>query len=459
LSRPILLRRQRCQVVPHERIYTRILLSSVAANNGEDAIIHVERYIRHVHSICETVLKVRREARSSINQDSGRYYEAIARSGRLSLNRRDFLQLAAASSVAANTVTPDANVPKYRIVSRYKRLPDGGMPGKFPGKALRVHSDKAVDEAANRVNADVVKQMLASGLCDLTGSKDARDAWTQFVKPSDVVGIKVNCSGAPEINSNPELVAAIIEGLQSVDVPASQIYIYDRFDNQLRIVNYPPKVPQGVHIAAAESQRGSILGYDPYTYVEVDFFGEDDTRSNLTRVVSEKITKIINVPTMKEHRASGVTGCLKNIAYGSFSNVARSHLHEKTNTFSFIGTLASVEPLRSRTVLNVMDGLRSLWQGGPFLQSPKFLFFPKQLVLATDPVAGDRVLLDMIEAKRREMGAPSLFNRGMDQIKPGPELDPNFNSFIREPGHVEFASRLGLGIYDRQDIQEKVVTV
>ncbi len=53
---------------------------------------------------------------------------------------------------------------------------------------------------------------------------------------------------------------------------------------------------------------------------------------------------------MKDHGAAGVTGCLKNIAYGNFSNVARSHQSSKTNTLSFIGTLACVEPLRSKTV-------------------------------------------------------------------------------------------------------------
>ena len=105
-------------------------------------------------------------------------------------------------------------------------------------------------------------------------------------------------------------------------MPPEHIYIYDRFENQMEIVNFAPHVPKGVNMAAAENSRGSILGYDPFTYVEVDFFGEEDTRSNLIRLVSEKFTKIINVPTMKEHRAAGVTGCLKNIAYGDFSNVA-----------------------------------------------------------------------------------------------------------------------------------------
>ena len=301
--------------------------------------------------------------------------------------------------------------------------------------------------------------MLSAGIRELTGASSDKQAWSRFISPEDIVGIKVNCSGAPQIYSNPELVAAIVENLLALGVSASNIYIYDRFENQMKIANFKPHVAEGVKTAAAESSRGSILGYDPFTYVEVSFFGEEDTRSNLIKLVSEKITKVINVPTMKEHRAAGVTGCLKNLGYGNFSNVARSHEREKTNTYSFIGTLVSVEPLRSRTVLNVMDGLRSLWQGGPFLQSPKFLFYPKQIVIGTDPVTLDHVLIDMIEAKRRQEGAPSIFDRSREHLRFQPELDPNFNSFIREPGHVEYASHLGLGVYDKAKIQEKVISL
>src|SRR5207302_1147381 len=129
-------------------------------------------------------------------------------------------------------------------------------------------------------------------------------------------------------------------------------------------VHYDRYLPAGVHIWTAEHSRGSIHSYDPKTYVEVNFFGEDDTRSNLIGLIADPFTKIINVPNMKDHGAAGVTGCLKNIAYGSFSNVARSHSGFKTNTYSFIGTLAAVEPLRSRTVLAIMDGLRGVWHGG-----------------------------------------------------------------------------------------------
>jgi hypothetical protein len=151
-----------------------------------------------------------------------------------------------------------------------------------------------------------------------------------------------------------------------------------------------------------------------------------------------------------------VTGCLKNIAYGDFSNVDRSHRFAKTNTYSFIGTLASVEPLRSKTVLNIVDGLSSVWHAGPFSQYPQFRFYPKQLLLGTDPVAIDHMVIDVIEAKRKAEGAPSLFDRSLSQVGRD-NTDPHFNHFIREPGHVEYASRLGLGVYDETKIHVKAI--
>ena len=80
-----------------------------------------------------------------------------------------------------------------------------------------------------------------------------------------------------------------------------------------------------IHAAERGNRSAEQRDYDPRTYVEAQFFGEEDTRSNMMRLVTERVTKIVNVPNMKDHGATGVTGCLKNIAYGSFSNVARTH--------------------------------------------------------------------------------------------------------------------------------------
>jgi uncharacterized protein (DUF362 family) len=308
-----------------------------------------------------------------------------------------FLQLAAATPAIG---APAAD-PAYRVVTPFKPAAKPGMPGPYPGQVVRVVSEKSVDVAAYRVDPAVVNQMLSTGITALTGDARPEDAWARFVSPKDVVGIKVNCSGAPKICSAPEVVAGIAANLIAVGVPASKIYVYERFESQVRTVGYPKFLPAGVQVVTAETNRGSILGYDPKTYVETSFFGEEDTRSNLVRLVSETLTKIINVPNAKEHQASGVTGCLKNVAYGNFSNVDRSHKFEKTNTRTFIGTLAATEPVRSRVALNIMDGLRGVWHAGPFSENARFRFYPKQLMFGTDPVAMDHKLIELIEAKRK----------------------------------------------------------
>jgi uncharacterized protein (DUF362 family) len=330
------------------------------------------------------------------------------------------------------------------------------MPGPYPGQVVRVHSNNSIDAVSDKVNRELVKQMLAGGMQALTGDARAEDAWARFITPKDVVGIKVNCSGAPKICSSPEVVAGIAENLIAVGVPAKQIYVYERFDGQLRSVGYAKYLPEGVNIQAAETSRGSVLGYDPRTYVETSFFGEEDTRSNLVRLVSQTLTKIVNVPNMKEHQAAGVTGCLKNIAYGNFSNVDRSHRFEKTNTYSFIGTLAATEPVRSRVVLNIMDGLRGVWHAGPFSEHARFRFYPKQIMFGTDPVAMDHKLIELIEEKRKAEGAVSLFDRSPSHVGKD-NSDPNTNHFIREPGHVEYASKLGLGVFDSAKIKLKAI--
>src|SRR5438445_2544476 len=137
----------------------------------------------------------------------------------------------------------------------------------------------------------------------------------------------------------------------------------------------------------------------------------------MMKLVSQKLTKVINVPNMKDHGATGATGCLKNIAYGSFSNVARTHRRGVSHTYSFVGTLAAVEPLRSRTVLQIMDGLRGVWHGGPFARSRRYVFYPKQILFGTDPVAIDRLLLDIIEEERKRHGARSIWDRAPDSLR------------------------------------------
>jgi uncharacterized protein (DUF362 family) len=381
------------------------------------------------------------------------------------MDRRSFVRLLAVAPLAGAVRADPIDLPKLHVISSYKPAAVPGMPGPYPGKVVSVKSEACVDTTTSAANADVVRQMMARGMCALTGDTTPQQAWRRFIEPADVVGLKVNCGGHPWCVSAYEIVAEVIQQLRTLGVPPTQVYIYERFQNQMDNVNYAPHVPEGVQIVAAEraNRYSENNGYDPATYVEADLFGEEDTRSNMMRLVSRRLTKIINIPNMKDHGATGVTGCLKNIAYGSFSNVARTHAGSKSHTYSFVGTLASVEPLRSRTVLQIMDGLRGVWHGGPFARTKRYLFYPKQIMFATDPVAIDRLLLDIIDDKRKAEGTRSIWDRSPDSLRVmdtgARDADPNVNILIREPGHVEFAATLGLGIADRAKIRLEDITV
>jgi Domain of unknown function (DUF362) len=378
------------------------------------------------------------------------------------MKRRTFVRLLAAAPLARpmteEPTSTSPGLPAMQVVTKYSAAARPGMPGPYPGRVIAVRSEKCVDPETSAANEEVVREMMARGICALTGEKSVVGAWRRFIEPSDVVGIKVNCGGHPWVVSSYEIVAEIVRQLGAVGVPPSQICVYERFQNQLDSVDYAPHLPAGVQIVAAESfNRGADLrGYDPATYVEADLFGEEDTRSCMMALVTKRLTKIINVPNVKDHGATGATGCLKNIAYGSFSNVARTHYRGRSHTYSFVGTLAAVEPLRSRTVLQIMDGLRGVWHGGPFARSRRYVFYPKQILFGTDPVAIDRLLLDIIDEKRKAEGAISIYDRSPKYLNvddaEARDADPNVNIIIREPGHVEYAATLGLGVADKARI-------
>ena len=369
--------------------------------------------------------------------------------------RRAFL--AAAALVPGLAAQEARQAPAYRVVTKYAPAPTPGMPGAYPGRVVTVHSPECIDETTEAVDVPSVRRMIARGMTTLTGDSDPRDSWARFFNQDDFVGIKVNCSGAPGAMSMPEVVADIVANLMTVGVGAARIVIHERGGGQITRAQYERFVPPEVRIESANTW----LGYDPEVYVDVNFFGEDDTRSYLIRMVSDHFTKIINVPNMKDHSASGVTGCLKNISYGEFNNVARSHYRFKTETLTFIGTLASVEPVRSRTVLNIMDGLRGVWHAGPFSTDRRYRFYPKQMKFGTDPVAIDRLLIDVIDEKRRQEGAISVWERDPRYFGTSAQwqADPNVNRFVRETGHIEYASTLGLGVYDLNQIQHTEMTV
>lgn len=334
------------------------------------------------------------------------------------------------------------------------------MPGLYPGRVVEVFDQRAI--VANRLSQPVVGQMIEQGLRELTGESDPRLAWSKFVQPQDIVGIKINPSGAPACCSSPEIVREIVAGLQSVGVPARNIFVYDRYAYEMDIGSYQALMPPAVQVVGVQEHKLDAAGYDPNVFCEANFFGEWETRSYMASLVSSRFTKIINVPTMKDHSAAGVTGCLKNLGYGTFNNVARSHREPFSYTDPLIGVMCSVEPLRSKAALHIMDGTRMVWHGGPLTQNRKFISSPGLILIGTDPVAMDTVELEKIEAKRREERVPSVWSRDPNSLTEDGELffeDASKNLFYRQPHHIAAAGKLGLGESDLKKIQHQAIRV
>ena len=386
------------------------------------------------------------------------------------MNRRTFIYNAALGTLNLGLIYGHRGVPIRQPDSALKSLkidvqaPETelsrlGMPGLFPGRVVEAHHPGSLVDG--RVSPSAMQAMVDAGMKALTGDGNARDAWARLFSATDVVALKVNPSGVPGTVTSIPLVREVVRSLTSVGVPTKNIIVYDRNSNQLEVNGYHALVPPGVRVVGLD-QRWSVRGesrpgYDPLVFCEMDCFGERETRSYLASIVVREATKIINLPCLKEHNASGVTGCLKNLAYGSFNNVARTHAGTKTYTDPVIAVMCTSSPLRSKSVLHIMDGIRAVYHSGPFAWNPDFVWDAKTLLFGTDPVAMDRIELEIVERKRREVGVPSLWDRNPAYLGTNAEMQRTAfkNQFYREPGHIKTAAALGLGKWELSDIDHR----
>jgi len=131
--------------------------------------------------------------------------------------------------------------------------------------------------------------------------------------------------------------------------------------------------------------------------------------------------------------------------------VARSHLSRTANACGvFIPAIIDHPLFRQKVVLNIIDGIKGAYHGGPGRTIGKYLWEHQTLYFATDPVAVDRVGWTVIDNKRGQMGMPPLALAPADEV----------SVFVRmQPEHVELAGALGLGESDEKNIQLKSISL
>jgi uncharacterized protein (DUF362 family) len=329
------------------------------------------------------------------------------------------------------------------------------LPGKYPGKVVRVGT--GANPVGQKIDGARVAKEIQAGLAALTGEKDPAKAWGRFVGPKDVVGIKVNPIGGNILSTKPEVVDAIIAGLLAAGVKKENIVIWDRRKFQLEEAGFTAARFPGVRILGTEMKgpngefyddKGELWAKDnidrealPYV-AEVEQKYDKETlgyminegkSSYFTKIATEKVTKIVNVPILKNAGAT-TTCCLKNLSYGALSNTSRLHkLWMKS-----VAEPCAFPVLRDKVVLNIVDGLQACYDGGPGA-NPKFIYDARVLFFGTDPVAVDAVAHETIVKERMARGVQQVDNRA------------------KSAAFLDIAEGLGLGVAARDRIEIKDV--
>jgi uncharacterized protein (DUF362 family) len=338
------------------------------------------------------------------------------------------------------------NIGEVKDIPRVKT----SMPGRYPGKVVKIDTGDVIAE--RKPDKAKVKKIVDKGMVELTGEKDMGKAWGQFVTPKDVVGIKVNPIGGDLLSTKPEVVDAVIAGLIAAGVPKSNIIIWDRRLEQMHEAGFVPDRFPGIEILGTEMPGPNGEYYDEndelwakdnidrealpyvadvemkYNRGTLPFMINSGRESYFTKIVTEKVTKIINVPILKNAGAT-VTLCLKNLSYGALSNTSRLH----KLWMQSVAEPCAFPVLRDKVVLNVVDGLQACYDGGPGA-NPKFIYDSKVMFFGTDPVAVDAIGHDFIVKERMK--------RGVQQLDA-----PGRSAFL------DIAADLGLGTADRKKIK------
>ena len=302
---------------------------------------------------------------------------------------------------------------------KYERT-EFSMPGKYPAKVVKVrHENSIVD---NKIGYDAAYDMLEKGMLELTGELSLKEAWLQFVNVNDRIGLKVNPVAGPTLTTSIEVTQAIVKQLEEAGVPKSNIIIWDRRKEQLTEAGFTAEAFPGIKIVGTEGpgENGEMYDENDKLYAErmvdttwyywADVDGEYDAEtlpymvnggkySYFTKIVTQMVDKIINVPILK-NAGSSITLCLKNLAYGSISNTGRLHKMLWSDT---IADVCAFPPLRDKVVLNIVDGIKGCFNGGPGA-NPQFFTNYKTMLIGTDPVAVDRIGFNIVTKKRIDEG-------------------------------------------------------
>ena len=331
------------------------------------------------------------------SQETAQYQET--------LNRRQFLtQLAAGVGGIGGALS---TLPAFAQLSSGQLQPDATTEGVSLTPVVEAIGKKVWEN--DQLNEDAVSELMDQAMMKLTGRTSAKEAWRDIVLPDDIVGIKINPLAGPELSTHSIIVDKIVEGLYGAGVLRKQIIIWDRFEEHLLNAGYPIKQDESDVRTFASDTEG--IGYDDEVFYEsekdsVTRRENESTRSRYSRIVTQQVDVLINVPVLKHHAMAGVSGCLKNLAFGSVDNTRRFH-GKPIYCNPAIAEILEHKVLKEKLILNIVDGLVASFDKGPTYHAESAWNYGS-LFISVDPVILDVLVLQTVNQKREEMELGSV---------------------------------------------------
>jgi uncharacterized protein (DUF362 family) len=275
-----------------------------------------------------------------------------------------------------------------------------------------------------RPEPKLVRAMVDRLVLAVTGEPDLARAWGSLVSPNDKVGIKISAAGGQLFTTHRDVVNAIVDGLVAAGHSRSSIVVWDRSLTRIKEAGYrpgeegyqlrdiPPKTGYDDKAVVTAPLLGTLVWGD-FEYQRglgtIDPLSEAQNTSNVShiaRVLSQDVTKVINVPVMSNAEMNGIAGCLYNMTLPNIDNWRR---FAQGNRFggSSIAEIYANPLVGQKVVLNIVDGLVAQYAGGPESR-PLYSERHATIYASKDPVALDSIILKKLEEWRSRGAVPAI---------------------------------------------------
>ena len=257
---------------------------------------------------------------------------------------------------------------------------------------------------------EVVRRLLHDGIMKYRGMTNTAAAWRSLVSTQDIIGIKVFSAPGPQVGTRPAVVAGIIEGLLSAQVPTNHIIIWDRRFSDLQRAGFTALTQEyGVRVSGAlESGWDESVFYDSallgqLVFGDLEFRKEGPgvgRKSFVSRLLTKEVTKIINVSPLLNHNSVGVCGNLYSLAMGSVDNTIRFN-GDAAKLAQAVPEIYALPHLGDRVVLNIVDALVCQYEGEEISRLHNSSEV-NQIRFSLDPVALDLLSMEEIRTRRHQ---------------------------------------------------------